>query len=379
MKTYVRLAVLIALFIFSGNLILKAQDASGYEFKKVKEIKNTPVENQQATGTCWSFATTSFIEAELLRMGKDLLDLSEMYFVRYAYLDKADNYVRLHGNANFGQGGQAHDVINVVKKYGFVPEEVFNGLNYGSEIHDHSELVSVLKGFLDGLVKSRKLTPVWDEAYKSILDTYLGGEVKTFDYKGKSYTPVEFAAKMGFNAEDYIEITSYNHVPFYSEFVLEVPDNWSFDRYWNIPVDELVRIIDYSLDNGYTVCWDGDVSEKGFSHTNGIAIVPDDKGGGETETAQVVPVKEKKITQELRQESFNNYSTTDDHLMHITGTAEDKEGNRFYLTKNSWGTERNTLGGKLYMSVPYVRLNTIAILVHKDAVPKDIKVKLGLE
>jgi bleomycin hydrolase len=379
MKTFIRLAVSIALFIFSGDLILKAQNASGYEFKNVKEIKNTPVENQQATGTCWSFATTSFIEAELLRMGKEQLDLSEMYFVRYAYLDKADNYVRLHGTANFGQGGQAHDVMNVVKKYGFVPEEVFKGLNYGSEIHDHSELVSVLKGFLDGLLKSRKLTPVWEEAYKSILDTYLGGEIQTFDYKGESYTPVEFATKMGFNAENYIELTSYTHAPFYSEFVLEIPDNWSFDRYWNVPVDELIRVIDYSLDKGYTVCWDGDVSEKGFSHTNGIAVVPEDKVSGEIEAPQAGPVKEKTITQELRQECFDNYSTTDDHLMHITGTANDKEGNRFYLTKNSWGTESNSLGGKLYMSVPYVRLHTIAILVNKDAVPKDIKAKLGIE
>ena len=377
MKTFVSFAFSATLILYSGNFILEAQDLSGYKFKNVKEIKNTPVENQQATGTCWSFATTSFIEAELIRMGKDQLDLSEMYFVRNAYLNKADNYIRLHGSANFGEGGQAHDVINSAKKYGFVPEDVFKGLNYGSEIHDHSELASVLKGFLDGLLKSKKLSPVWNEAYTAILDTYLGAEVKSFDYKGKSYTPVEFAGKMGFDPEDYIELTSYNHAPFYSEFVLEIPDNWSFNGYYNIPVDELVRVVDNALDNGYTVCWDGDVSEKGFSHSNGVAVVPDEKS--ETESTQSVPVKEKTITQELRQECFDNYSTTDDHLMHLIGTAEDQDGSRFYLTKNSWGTERNTLGGKLYMSIPYVRLHTIAILVHKDAVPKDIKVKLGIE
>jgi bleomycin hydrolase len=379
MKKLMSFTIVITLFLYPGIFVLTAQDLSGYKFKNVKEIKNTPVENQQATGTCWSFATTSFIESELIRMGKDAPDLSEMYFVRYAYLDKADNYIRLHGSANFGQGGQAHDVLNVVKKYGFVPEDIYNGLNYGSEIHDHGELVNVLKGFLDGLLKNRKLSQVWETAYTAILDTYLGAEVKSLDNKAKSCTPAEFARSMNFNPENYIELTSYNHAPFYSEFVLEIPDNWSFDRYYNIPVDDLVRVVDNALDNGYTVCWDGDVSEKGFSHTNGVAVVPEEKEKGETETASAEPVIEKNVTQELRQENFDNYSTTDDHLMHLTGTAEDQNGSRFYLTKNSWGEESNTLGGKLYLSVPYVRLHTIAILVHKDAVPGDIKLKLGLK
>jgi bleomycin hydrolase len=369
----------IILFQFLSGFNLKAQDLSGYKFKKVNEIRNTPVESQQATGTCWSFATTSFIEAELIRMGKETLDLSEMYFVRYAYIDKADNYIRLHGSANFGQGGQAHDVMNVVKRYGFVPGDVYKGLNYGSEIHDHSELASILKGFLDGLIKNRKLSEVWDEAFKAILDTYLGAEVNSFDYKGKSLTPVEFARSLDFNPVDYIELTSYNHALFYSEFVLEVPDNWSFDSYYNIPVDDLVRVIDNALDNGYTVCWDGDISEKGFSHKNGVAVVAEEQKKNEAEAKSALPVKELVVTQELRQENFDNFSTTDDHLMHLTGTAEDQNGSRFYLTKNSWGEESNTLGGKLYMSVPYIRLHTIAIMVHKDAVPKDIKVKLSLE
>jgi bleomycin hydrolase len=379
MKTLVRVIFIALVFLYSGTLILTAQDLSGYKFKNIKEIKNTPVEDQQATGTCWSFATTSFIESELIRMGKDALDLSEMYFVRYAYLDKADNYFRLHGSANFGQGGQAHDVLNVVEKYGFVPEDIYKGLNYGSDIHDHSELASVLKGFLDGLIKNRKPSQVWDEAYTAILDTYLGAEVKLFDYKGKPYTPSEFAKNMNFNPENYIELTSYSHAPFYSEFVLEIPDNWSFDRYYNVPVDDLVRIVDNALDKGYTVCWDGDVSEKGFTHTNGVAVVLEEGKSGDVEAVSPVPVKEKFITQELRQECFNNYSTTDDHLMHLIGTAEDQDGKRFYLTKNSWGEKSNTLGGKLYMSVPYIRLHTIAILLHKDAIPVDIKLKLGLE
>lgn len=379
MKTLVSVIIIVSVFLYPGSLKLTAQDISGYQFRKVKEIKNTQVENQQATGTCWSFATTSFIESEMIRMGKEPLDLSEMYFVRYAYLDKADHYIRLHGSANFGEGGQAHDVLNVVKKYGFVPEDIYKGLNYGSEIHDHSELSTVLKGFLDALLKCRKPSQVWDEAYTGILDTYLGAEVKSLVYKGKSYTPSEFATSLNFNPDDYIEITSYNHFPFYSKFVLEIPDNWSFDAYYNLPVDELVRVIDYALDNGNTVCWDGDVSEKGFSHTNGVAVVPEEGKPEETESVSTVPFKEKIITQELRQECFDNFSTTDDHLMHLTGTAEDQTGERFYLTKNSWGVKSNTYGGKLYMSVPYVRLHTIAILVHKDAIPAEIKLKLGLE
>jgi len=309
-------------------------------------------------------------------MGEESMDLSEMYFVRYAYIQKAENYVRFHGKTNFGQGGQAHDVINVVKEHGFVPDEVYPGLNYGSDTHNHSELFSVLKGFLDGLLKNRQLSPVWGKAYEAILDVYLGDDIESFNYKEESYTPFEFAGSMGFDPEDYIEITSYSHAPFYSAFALEVPDNWSFDEYYNLPIDELLEVMDYALNNRYTVCWDGDISEESFSHTNGVAIVPEEESIPEEESKS--PVKEKVITQEIRQESFENYSTTDDHLMHIVGTVVDQNGKRFYLTKNSWGEESNEMGGKLYMSIPYVRLHTIAIMLHKDAIPEKIREKLGL-
>lgn len=376
MKSKIHFISIISILLFSGIICLSAQDLSGYKFSKVNEIKNTSVKNQQRTGTCWSFATTSFIESELIRMGKEPMDLSEMYFVRYAYIQKADHYVRFHGKTNFSQGGQAHDVINVVKKHGFVPDEVYPGLNYGSDIHNHSELSSVLKGFLDGLLKNRQISPVWGEAYEAILDVYLGDDIESFNYKEKSFTPSEFAGSMGFDPEDYVEITSYTHAPFYSAFVLEVPDNWSFDEYYNLPIDELTEVMDYALDNGYTVCWDGDVSEEHFSNTNGVAIVPEKENIPEEESKS--PVKEKVITQEIRQESFENYSTTDDHLMHLLGTAVDQNGERFYLTKNSWGEKSNEIGGKLYMSVPYVRLHTIAIMVHKDAIPQRIREKLGL-
>ncbi|KPK87258.1 MAG: aminopeptidase [Bacteroides sp. SM23_62_1] len=378
MKLFQRYILSVSFILFAFLISVSAQDLSGYKFTKVKEIKNTSVKNQQRTGTCWSFATTSFIESELIRMGKEPLDLAEMFFVRHAYIKKAENYIRFHGNANFSQGGQAHDVMNAVRLYGVVPQEVYQGLNYGSDIHNHSELSSVLKGFLDGLLKNQVLSPVWEKAYDAILDVYLGDEVISFNYKGRAYTPSEFAISTVLDPDDYLELTSYTHAPFYSTFILEVPDNWSFDKYYNLPLDELIQVIDHALDNGYTVCWDGDVSEKGFSHSNGVAVVPDMTISMEDVPASQYAVKEKIITQELRQESFTNYSTTDDHLMHLVGTATAQNGQRFYLTKNSWGTESNNMGGKLYMSVPYARLHTIAVMVHKDALPEDIKEKLNL-
>ena len=368
------LAIVFVLSLAPG--FLYAQDYSNYDFKKVKELRNTPVKSQDRTGTCWSFATTSFIESEILRMGGDELDLSEMYFVRYAYEDKAGRYVKFHGNNNFGQGGQAHDVLDVIREHGFVNENDYHGIMYDSKIHNHSELSSVLKGFLDGLLKERNPSQTWPDAFASILDTYLDDVPEAVEFPGKRTTPEQFVYTTGFDMADYVEITSYTHAPFYEPFVLEVPDNWSHDLYYNVPLDDMIEIFDYSLDNGYTVCWDGDVSEKGFSHKAGIAAVPEEDS--EEPDLSAGPVNEKSIDQETRQEAFESFQSTDDHLMHIVGSATDKNGTKYYLTKNSWGEKSNEFGGKLYMSTSYVRLHTIAIMVHVDAIPDDIKGKLGL-
>ncbi len=354
-----------------------------YHFQDIKRIRTTPVKAQQRTGTCWCFATTSFVETEIIREGGPVLNLSEMFTVRHAYEQKGDLYVRYHGLANFGPGGQAHDVTNMIRAYGFVPEEVYPGKDYGDTIHNHGELNRVLNAYVEAVVKNRKLTTAWERGYAAVLDAYLGENPKTFTWEGREYTPESFRDHFHFNPDDYIELTSYTHHPFYTRFGLEVPDNWSHDLYYNLPVDEFMEVINYALDHGYSVAWDGDVSEKGFSHKNGLAIVPakpwESMSKAEADSAFRHPVKELQVTQAMRQKTFDDYETTDDHLMHLVGTAKDADGTVYYLTKNSWGTKSNKYGGYLFMSEPYVRLKTLAIMVHKDAVPKEIRKKLGIK
>ncbi|HAF28979.1 MAG TPA: aminopeptidase [Bacteroidales bacterium] len=381
--------------------VLKAQTDSkdkAYEFKMIKEIQTTPVKDQYRSSTCWSFATISFLETEMIRTGKPEIDLSEAWVVRNAYSDKAVKYVRLQGNLNFAGGGASHDVTNCIKRYGMVPEEVYQGLNYGTEKFVHGELDAVLKGYVESVIKNpnKELTPAWHNGFNGILDAYFGEIPNTFNYKGKEYTPTTFAKDyLGINPDDYIEITSYSHHPYYSQFVFELPDNWDFGLIYNVKLDELVEIIDYAIGNGYSVIYGGDVSEKGFSWKNGIAIMPDinveETSGSDKEHWTTMskdekekvlysfekPVKEMEITPEMRQKGFDNYRTSDDHSMHIIGIAEDQNGNKFYKLKNSWDTD-NIYNGYLYMSEAFLKYKINNIMVSKNAVPKEIAKKLKL-
>lgn len=361
------------------------KDSSVYQFIMDYQVKATPVKNQAKTGTCWSFATISFIESEMLKKGMEETDLSEMYVVRHTYPIKAEKYIRLMGLFNFGEGGQAHDVFNQIRKYGLVPEEVYSGLTIDEPRHNHGEMVNVLQSILKAVneKKGGKVTPRWNELVDAALDLYLGKAPERFTYKGETYTPLSFLEKKaGINPDDYIEFTSYTHHPFYKTFVLEIPDNWTGQEYYNIPIDEMISIIDYSLKAGHSVLWDGDVSERYFKQKKGYAVVPlkdwDDKTTEEREAEPESPEAEKNVTAEMRQAAFNNFSSTDDHLMHITGLAHDQNGTKYYYTKNSWGTDYKDKG-YIYISEQYARLNTVAIMVNKNAVPTEILKKCGIK
>lgn len=334
-----------------------------YDFEVKDKIACTEVKNQSRTGTCWSFASSSFIESEMIRQEKGQHDLSEMYVVRNIYKDKARNYMLRQGKANFSQGSLAHDLMRIMAKDGMVPESVYSGLVM-TENHDHSEMEKGLKGFLDGVRSNNALSTKWPIAFESILDVYLGKAPSRFTYQGKSFTPKEFAKDFGLDPKKYKHITSFSHHPYGEEFILEIPDNYSNGAFYNIEIEKMMSIIDNALANGYTIAWDGDVSEKGFSSKDGMAILPVDS---EREDLFTEPGEEIQVTQESRQGAFESYATTDDHLMHIVGTSVDKAGNKYYIIKNSWG-ERGPAAGFLHMSVPYMKMKTVSITLHEDAV-----------
>lgn len=382
------------MLVFSASAVF----GQGYQFTEVVTVPATPVKNQAATGTCWCFATTSFMESELLRMGKGTYDLSEMFIVRQKYMNQLqDNYLR-RGEGNIGQGSLSHTFMNAYRQVGIVPEEVYTGINYNSERHNHSEMVRYMQALADVAVKAKTRSPEYYKLIDNLFDTYLGKLPEKFTYKGKEYTPKSFAESLGLNMDDYIELTSFTHHPYYVKFDVEVPDNWEHSLMYNLPLDEMMETVDHALTNGYTVCWDGDVSEKGFSFTNGVAINPEVKKVedlsntdrarfeklGEKERLEEVfkferPYPEVNVTPEVRQAGFESFVTTDDHLMHVTGITKDQNGTKYYITKNSWGTDRNKFGGYLNMSESFVRAKTIYVMVHKDAIPKAIKGKLGIK
>lgn len=356
-----------------------AQTQTIYKFTPVKDIPVTSVKNQASTGTCWCFATISFLEAELLRQGKGEYDLSEMFVVRNNYNDRIfDNYLR-RGRGNIGPGSISHMATKAITKYGIVPESVYNGINYNSPTHNHGELSAYLRGIADVSVERKNLSPEYQKLIKSLFDIYLGEVPETFQYNGKTYTPMSFAKMLGFDdLGDYIEITSFSHHPFYQRIPLEIPDNWDHELLWNVPLDDFMAIIDNALTNGYTVAWDGDLTSGEFNHNRGIAICPNPEDFTEAVKLEKV-YPDRVVTQEMRQKDFETFRTVDDHLMHLTGLFKDQNGNYFYKTKNSWGEGRNPeMKGYLYMSRAYIMMRGIGIMVHKDAIPKDIRKKMGL-
>jgi len=375
----------------------KEEEKPAYVFETDYQVKRTPPKNQYKTGTCWCFSTISFLESEFLRLTGEEIDLSEMFVARHVYPQKALYYVRMHGKAPFSQGALSHNAIDAVRRYGIVPESVYPGKCIGEKRHNHGEMFAVLKAVLDAVLKrsgkrftgnDAKLTPKWPEAFETVLDVYLGKPPETFSYKGGKYTPKSFLNDyLKINLNDYIELTSYTHHPFYQGCNLEIPDNaWGRynDSYYNVPIDDIERIVEHSLKNGFSVVWDGDISEHEYSGKRGYGIIPEkdweDKTEKERDEEITEPVKEKQITQEDRQAAFNSFSTTDDHLMHIVGIAHDQNGTKFYLTKDSSNkSAQGKYNGYVYLSSSYFRLKTIALMVNKNALPDDIAEKLNLK
>ena len=382
------------------NTETPSDSTEGFRFTTIDSIAITPVKDQNRSSTCWSYSTIGFLESELLRMGKGEYDLSEMFVVHHTMLDRAEYSVRMYGTAEFAPGGSAYDVIYCLKNYGMVPQEVMPGIQYGSTPADtlpvHAELDAIAGGVVKAVTNSglKKLTPVWKKALTAVYDTYLGECPATFIYNGKEYTPKSFAEELGLNADDYVSITSYTHHPYYTTFALEVPDNWRMDQMYNVPMDEMMAIIDNALAKGYTLAWGADVSEICFTR-KGLGVVPEEEkavdltgsdaarwlGLSATDKREELtkkPLPEKTITQEMRQAAYDSWENTDDHGMQIFGTAKDQNGKRYYMVKNSWGTKRSEYKGIWYVSEAYMQYKTNDVLVHKNAIPKEIRKKLGI-
>ena len=398
------LSVLLGAFALSSMAqeATTANDSTeGFRFTTVDSIAITPVKDQNRSGTCWSYSTIGFLESELLRMGKGEYDLSEMFVVHHTMLDRAEYVVRMYGNAQFAPGGSAYDVIYCLKNYGLVPQEAMPGIQYGSTPADtlpvHTELDAVAKGVVKAVSNSglKKLTPVWKKALSAVYNTYLGECPETFTYNGKEYTPKSFAEMLGLNADDYVGITSYTHHPYYTTFALEVPDNWRMDQMYNVPMEEMMAIIDNALAEGYTIAWGADISEMCFTR-KGIGVVPNEEEAADLTGSDAArwlglsatdkrdeltkkPLPEKTITQEMRQEAYDSWENTDDHGMQIFGTAKDQNGKRYYMVKNSWGSKKSEYKGIWYVSEAYMQYKTNTILVHKNALPKETRKNLRIK
>lgn len=390
-KLLLGIALAIPAFTFAQDDLVKKLDKnasdsskSKFTFTKVIDLENTTVKNQASSGTCWSYSTNSFLESEMLRMNKKPVELAQIYSARWVYMEKAENYIRMHGDASWGDGGACHDVINMYAKYGAMPQSAYTGLHYGTSKNKFAEMQAVLKAMLDAYVKNPngKLSPNWKEAFQAVLDSYLGKVPETFEWKGKTYTPRSFADEVvGVNPKNYVELMSVTDKPYYKKTMLMVPDNWSYDKAYNVKMKDITEIIDNALENGYTVAWATDVSEKYFSWKNGVAYVPekdyDEMEEDEQKNMFKGPKPERTITEKMRQTAFDNYETTDDHGMHIVGLAKDQSGRQYYIVKNSWGI-KNDYKGYMYVTKAYVRYKTTAFLLNKNAIPTDLREKMGL-
>ncbi len=385
-----RLRFLAAALAVTMPLALLAQGPYNYEFTTVKENPVTSIKNQYRSGTCWCFSALSFLESEIIREKKlkdeaQYPDLSEMFVVRKAYHDRAAKYVRLDGKLNFAPGSDFGDVMDVIRDYGILSQSAYSGMNYGTELPVQGELDAVLRAYVEAVVKNpnRNLSTAWLRGFDGILDAYLG-ELPDED-------PKAFRDQLGINPDDYVSLTSFTHHPFYTEFAIEVEDNWRWSRSWNLPLDEFQAVIDNAVDKGYTVLWGGDVSEPGFTRT-GIAVLlatgakPSSgsdqerwvgKADEKAEAPKEAP-KEQEVSQESRQTGFDCKQTTDDHGMHLFGIAKDQNGTKYYLIKNSWG-ETGKYKGVWYMSENFLKAKTLNIMVNKKALPKDIQKKIGIK
>lgn len=381
-----------ATFLFAQDELVKKtsenkSDSVGFQFTQIINLERTAIENQGSAGTCWSYATNSFLESEMIKAGKQPLHLAKIFTARNSYFEKAQNYIRMGGSVNYGDGGEPHDAVNMYAKYGTMPESVYTGLINGATKHNFNKMQKSLKAMLDSILKvpSGKVDIAWKKNFNDTLDAYLGKVPETFEYEGKTYTPLSFAKeRVGLNPDDYIEFISQNNTPYWKMAMMMIPDNWAFQWCWNIPSSDFITIIDYALKSGYTVAWATDASEPYFSWPNGVAFVPEnpEKYRGRLTKEEKLflfgnPKQEPIITAEFRQQGIENNSTTDDHDMHIVGLAKDQNGKEYYIVKNSWG-ESNEYKGFIYVSKAYVQYKSIGVMVNKKALPKSITSKIKL-
>ncbi|MBQ6689603.1 MAG: aminopeptidase [Bacteroidales bacterium] len=398
-KFYFTAALALACLAASAQ---ETKEAPEYEFTVVKENPITSIKNQYRSGTCWCFSALSFLESEILRTKGIETDLSEMFVVGKSYRDRAVKYVRLDGHLNFAAGSSFGDVLHVIDDYGIVPQDAMPGFNYGTDKPEHSELDAALKGYVDGIKENpnRKLTTAWLKGFDGIIEAYFGEYPATFTVDGKEFTPESYRDHLGFNYDDYINITSFTHHPFYEPFIIEVCDNWRWDSAYNLPMEEMMEVMYNAIENGYTIAWGSDVSEKGFTR-DGLAVMPveekkneagsdqekwvgkdnskkeEKKTGKKNEKVKPELPAEMVITQEMRQDGYDRKTTTDDHGMHIYGLAKDQNGTNYFMVKNSWG-EAGKYKGIWYASDAFVRYKTMNIVVHKDAIPEHIAKKMGI-